>query len=73
MSLRGFLALLLVVAVFAAMGLYWNRTAFEQVLQDGYDTMGKIVSGEVASRRFPFAFDGWWPRFVDETLLIELR
>lgn len=73
MSLRGLLALLLAVSVFGTLGLYWNQSAFEHVLHDGYDTKGKIISAEVTARRFPFVFDGWWPRFVDETLSIELR
>jgi len=59
--------------VFGTLGLYWNQSAFERVLHDGYDTKGKIISAEVSTRRFPFVFDGWWPRFVDETLSIELR
>jgi hypothetical protein len=73
MSLRGILALLLAVAVAGTLGLYWNQSAFKQVLRDGYDTRGQIISAEVTAHRFPFVFDGWWPRFVDESLSIELR
>jgi hypothetical protein len=73
MSLRGLLALLVAMSVFGTLGLYWNQSAFEHVLRDGYDTKRKIISAEITARRFPFVFDGWWPRFVDEALSIELR
>ncbi|MCL2716591.1 MAG: hypothetical protein FWD68_19010 [Alphaproteobacteria bacterium] len=59
--------------MFITLGLYWNQSAFEHVLHDGYDTKGTIISAEVTPHRFPFLFDAWRPRYVDEAMSIELR
>jgi hypothetical protein len=73
MSLRGFLAVLFAVSLAIMLGLYWNQSAFERVLREGYDAKGKIVSAQITGNRFPFVFDGSWPRYVDEKLSIELQ
>ncbi|MGY3392391.1 MULTISPECIES: hypothetical protein [Bradyrhizobium] len=73
MSLRGVLIVLVAVGVLAALGMYWNQHDIERVMRDGYGTTGKITSAEVVSTRFPFVFDGFWPRYVDENLSIGLQ
>jgi len=73
MSLRGTLIVLLAVGVLATLGLYWNQHFIERVMRDGYRSTGKIISAEVVSSRFPFVFDGVWPRYVDENLSIALQ
>ncbi|WP_198963855.1 hypothetical protein [Bradyrhizobium sp. Y36] len=73
MSLRTVLILFVAVGVLAALGMFWNQHAIERVMRDGYGTTGKIVSAEVTSSRFPFVFDGGWPRYVDESLSIGLQ
>jgi hypothetical protein len=73
MSLRGVLIVLLAVGVLATLGLYWDQHQIERVMRDGYGTTGKITSAEVVSSRFPFVFDGAWPRYVDENLSIGLQ
>ena len=73
MSLRGSLIVLLAVGLLASLGLYWNQHSIERVMRDGYGTTGKITSAQVTSSRFPFVFDGVWPRYVDESLSIGLQ
>lgn len=73
MSLRGVLIVFLAVGVLATLGLYWNQHAIERIMRDGYGTTGKITSAEAVSSRFPFVFDGAWPRYVDENLSIGLQ
>lgn len=73
MSLRGVLIVLVAVGVLATLGMYWNQHDIERVMRDGYGTTGKITSAEVVSSRFPFVFDGVWPRYVDENLSIGLQ
>lgn len=73
MSLRGVLIVLVAVGVLATLGMYWNQHSIERVMRDGYGTTGKIISAEVVSNRFPFVFDGVWPRYVDENLSIGLQ
>lgn len=53
--------------------MYWHQHDIERVMRDGYGTTGKITSAEVVSSRFPFVFDGIWPRYVDENLSIGLQ
>ncbi|SCB37851.1 hypothetical protein GA0061098_1007185 [Bradyrhizobium shewense] len=73
MSLRTVLILFLAVGVLAALGMFWNQHAIERVMRDGYGTTGKIISAKAVSPRFPFVFDGGWPRYVDENLSIGLQ
>lgn len=73
MSLRGFLIVLVAVGVLATLGMYWHQHDIERVMRDGYGTTGKITSAEVVSSRFPFVFNGVWPRYVDENLAIGLQ
>jgi len=73
MSLRTVLILFLAVCVFAAFGMFWNQHSIERVMRDGYGTTGKVTSAQVTSSRFPFVFDGIWPRYVDESLSIGLQ
>jgi hypothetical protein len=73
MSLRGVLIVFVAVGVLAALGMYWHQHDIENVMRDGYGTTGKITSAEVVSNRFPFVFDGIWPRYVDENLSIGLQ
>ncbi|WP_247503450.1 hypothetical protein [Bradyrhizobium sp. 1] len=73
MSLRGILIVSLAVGVLATLGMYWHQHDIERVMRDGYSTTGKITSAEVVSSRFPFVFDGAWPRYVDENLSIGLQ
>lgn len=73
MSLRGGLIVLVAVGLLAALGMYWHQHDIERVMRDGYGTTGKITSAEAVSNRFPFVFDGVWPRFVDENLSIGLQ
>jgi hypothetical protein len=73
MSLRGVLIVFLAVGVLATLGLYWNQHEIERVMRDGYGITGKIISAEAVSSRFPFVFDGVWPRYVDENLSIGLQ
>lgn len=73
MSLRGFLIVLVAVGVLATSGMYWHQHDIQRVMRDGYGTTGKITSAEVVSTRFPFVFDGAWPRYVDENLAIGLQ
>lgn len=73
MSLRNVLIVFLAVGVLATLGLYWNQHAIERVMRDGYGTTGKIISAQAVSPRFPFVFDGAWPRYVDENLSIGLQ
>lgn len=73
MSLRNVLIVFLAVGVLATLGLYWNQHAIARVMRDGYGTTGKITSAQAVSPRFPFVFDGAWPRYVDENLSIGLQ
>lgn len=73
MSLRGFLIVCLAVGILATLGMYWHQHDIERVMRDGYGTSGKIISAEAVSSRFPFVFDGVWPRYVDENLSIGLQ
>ena len=73
MSLRSILIVFVAVGVLASLGMYWNEHAIERVMRDGYGTTGKITSAQVTSSRFPFVFDGDWPRYVDESLSIGLQ
>lgn len=73
MSLRGGLIVLVAVGLLATLGMYWHQHDIERVMRDGYGTTGKIISAEVVSSRFPFVFDGVWPRYVDENLSIGLQ
>ena len=61
------------VGLLATFGMYWHQHDIERVMRDGYGTTGKITSAEVVSSRFPFVFDGVWPRYVDENLSIGLQ
>ncbi|RXH21857.1 hypothetical protein XH99_20100 [Bradyrhizobium nanningense] len=73
MSLRNGLIVFLVVGVLASLGMYWNQRSIEYVMRDGYATTGKITSAAIISSRFPFVFDGVWPRYVDESLAVGLQ
>jgi len=73
MSLRSILIVLVAVGVLATLGMYWHQHDIERVMRDGYGTTGKITSAEIVSSRFPFVFDGIWPRYVDENLSIGLQ
>jgi uncharacterized membrane protein YidH (DUF202 family) len=73
MSSRGVLIVLVAVGLLATLGMYWHQHDIERVMRDGYGTTGKITSAEVVLSRFPFVFDGVWPRYVDENLSIGLQ
>jgi hypothetical protein len=73
MPLRNILIAFLAVGVLAALGMFWNQHSIERVMRDGYGATGKIISAQVTSSRFPFLFDGVWPRYVDESLSIGVQ
>jgi hypothetical protein len=64
---------MIIVAASLFLGISWNQNAIQRVLHDGYDSTARITSAQETGLRFPFVLEGWWPRFVDEALSINLK
>jgi len=67
--------LLLLVAIFATVvlvGSWDNSRNMQHVLDDGYSTIAEITGAQY-QRLAPFAFDGWRPRFVEQSLSVDLK
>jgi hypothetical protein len=67
--------LLLLVAIFATVvlaGCWDNSRNMQHVLDDGYSTIVEITAAQY-QRLAPFAFDGWRPRFVEQSLSVDLK
>lgn len=71
--MRLYLLVFIIVGGLIMLGLASTERAIEDVLRDGYSTTAQVVSAETTGRRFPIVFDGWRPRWVDESLSVELK
>jgi hypothetical protein len=72
MRLRNLLILVGVLASLVALGCWDNRQEMARVLEQGYATNAQIVAAQY-QRSAPFAIDGWRPRFVEQSLSVDLQ
>ncbi|SRR5579883_603584 len=68
--------LLLLIAVFATLvvvGCWDDRREMARVLDQGYQTVGRITGAQF-TRKAPLAIDGGWrPRFIEQELAVDLQ
>jgi hypothetical protein len=67
--------LLLLIAIFATIvvaGCWDNQRNMQHVLDDGYPAIVEITGAQF-QRFAPFALDGWRPRFVEQSLSVDLK
>ncbi|MFI4998397.1 MAG: hypothetical protein ACHQK9_00840 [Reyranellales bacterium] len=69
---RRLLLLIACLATVVVLGSWDNRRELQRVLEGGYATTAEITGAQF-QRRMPFALDGWWPRFVEQDLSIDLK
>jgi hypothetical protein len=72
MRLRNLLMLVAIFASLVALGCWDNRREMERVLEHGYDANALITAAQF-QRTAPFAVDGWRPRFVEQSLSVDLQ
>jgi hypothetical protein len=72
MRLRNLLVIIAVLASLVALGCWDNRHGIARVLDQGYDTNAQILGAQF-QRSAPFALDGWRPRFVEQSLSVDLQ
>lgn len=72
MRLRNLLVIIAVLASLVALGCWDNRRGIARVLDQGYDTNAQILGAQF-QRSAPFALDGWRPRFVEQSLSVDLQ
>jgi hypothetical protein len=70
--MRGYLLIFIAVGALILLGLNITERGINDVLRNGYSTTARVASAEVTGRKFPFVFDGWRPRWVDENLSVAL-
>lgn len=69
---RRLLLLVACLATVVVLGSWDNRRELQRVLEGGYATTAQITGAQF-QRRMPFALNGWWPRFVEQDLSIDLK
>ncbi len=72
MRLRNLLVIVAVLASLVALGCWDNRLGIARVLEQGYDTNAQILGAQF-QRSAPFAVDGWRPRFIEQSLSVDLQ
>lgn len=60
------------LATLVLLGCWDNRRQLQRVLDEGYPTTAEITGAQY-QRTLPFAVDGWWPRFVEQALSVDLK
>jgi hypothetical protein len=70
--LRNLLLLLAILATIVAAGCWDNRRNMQRVLEEGYPVLLEIT-GAQHQRLAPFALDGWRPRFVEQSLSVDVK
>jgi len=66
---------MLLIAIFATLvtaGCWDNRRTLQRVLDEGYPTIVEITGAQF-QRAAPFALDGWRPRFVEQSLSVNVK
>jgi len=72
MRLRNLLVLVGFFAALVALGCWDNQREIERVIEQGYATSAQIIAAQY-QRTAPFAIDGWRPRFVEQSLSVDLQ
>ncbi len=72
MRVRNLLIIIAALASLVALGCWDNRREMARVLDQGYATNAQIVAAQF-QRSAPFAVDGWRPRFVEQSLSVDLQ
>jgi hypothetical protein len=67
---RNFLLLIALLAMLVVLGSWDSRRQIQRVLDEGYPTTAQITGAQ----SFPvFAADGWRPRFIEQSLAVDLE
>jgi hypothetical protein len=69
---RNLLLLLAIFATIVVAGCWDDRRTMQRVLEEGYPVLLEIT-GAQHQRLAPFAFDGWRPRFVEQSLSVDVK
>lgn len=72
MRLRNLLVLIAIFASLVALGCWDNREQMARVIDQGYAVNAQITGAQF-QRSAPFAVDGWRPRFVEQSLSVDLQ
>ena len=70
--LRNLLLLLAIFATIVAAGCWDNRRNMQRVLEEGYPVLLEMT-GAQHQRLAPFALDGWRPRFIEQSLSVDVK
>ncbi len=70
--LRNLFLLMAIFASIVAAGCWENRRNMQRVLDDGYGTIVEITGAQY-QRLAPLAIEGWRPRFVEQSLSVNLK
>lgn len=70
--LRNLLGLIAFFATIVFVGCWDNRHTLQHVLDDGYPAIIQITGAQF-TRTAPVAFDGWRPRFLEQSVSVDLK
>ena len=68
---RNLLLLIALLATLVVLGCWDNRRQMQRVLDEGYPTTAQLTGAQF-QRALPLAADGWRPRFVEQSLSVDL-
>jgi hypothetical protein len=72
MRLRNLAVLLAVFASLLALACWDNQRQMARAIEQGYDANAQLLGAQF-QRSAPFAIDGWRPRFIEQSLSVDLQ